>query len=166
MTTGQPPAHTHSGDEPADREPHARFAVGIGCRRGVSPEQIEAAVLAALGARPICAVRCVATLDAKAGEPGLLAFCARYRLPLVTFGAKAAGACADAHGLPASSAAARLHVGAVAVCEPCALLAAPGGTLVVRKQVHEGVTVAVAAWPVARATGSAIQPTHFKDFSA
>ncbi len=123
-------------------------------------------MLAALAARTIRAVRCVATLDAKAGEPGLLAFCARYRLPLVTFEANAVSACADAYGLPAGSAAAQLHVGATAVCEPCALLAAPGGTLVVRKQARAGVTVAVAAWPVARAIDSPIQPTNFKDFSA
>ncbi|HEY4805761.1 MAG TPA: cobalamin biosynthesis protein, partial [Paraburkholderia sp.] len=45
------------------------LVLGIGCRRGVTLAQVEAAVLAALGEWPLERVKAVATLDAKAGEP-------------------------------------------------------------------------------------------------
>ncbi|WP_207004028.1 cobalamin biosynthesis protein [Trinickia mobilis] len=119
------------------------LTLGIGCRRLASAEQIDAAVRAALGAHSLDEVRAVATIDTKAQEPGLVAFCARHRLPLVAFTrAQIAGLAAMPTLTP--SPAARAHLGVDGVCEPCALLAAQGGRLVVGKTVHGGVTVAVA----------------------
>ncbi|AMV45348.1 cobalamin biosynthesis protein [Paraburkholderia caribensis] len=115
---------------------------GIGCRRGVSAEQIEAAVRDALGGTlPFAALTAVASVDTKAGEPGLIAFCARHALPLQTF-TRAAIAALDAPVAPSPHV--RAHLGINGVCEPCALLAAPGGELLVRKQASGGVTVAIA----------------------
>src|SRR5260364_179290 len=61
------------------------MTIGIGCRRGAGVEPIDAAVKCALGGRSVNAVREVATIDLKANEPGIQAFCARYALPLRVF---------------------------------------------------------------------------------
>ncbi|WP_409937509.1 cobalamin biosynthesis protein [Paraburkholderia sp. BCC1885] len=121
----------------------ASLDVGIGCRRHVSAEQIAAAVGQALGAVSFEAIRCIATIESKADEPGLREFCARHGLPLLAFSREEIAALSVP--LPMPSAAARKHLGIDGVCEPCALLAAPHGRLIVRKMVLDGVTVAVAA---------------------
>jgi len=61
------------------------FVVGVGCRKDVSADRIGLAVLAALGERPLSQVRCIATVAAKANEPGLLQFCSDNSLPLRVF---------------------------------------------------------------------------------
>jgi cobalamin biosynthesis protein CbiG len=121
------------------------LVLGIGCRRGVSVDKIEAAVRAALGARSIHQVNRVATIASKANEPALTEFSARYGLPLVAFSSDAINACIQANDTLARSPAARQHVHVDGVCEPCALLAAPGGTLIAAKLALDGVTVAIAA---------------------
>ncbi|SEJ15160.1 cobalt-precorrin 5A hydrolase [Paraburkholderia diazotrophica] len=116
--------------------------MGIGCRRGVSVEQIEAAVRDALGDMlPFEALRAVATVDIKAAEPGLVAFCARHALPMRTFTREQIAAL-DAH--TNASQAVREHMGVDGVCEPCALLATRNGRLLVHKRARDGVTVAIA----------------------
>jgi cobalamin biosynthesis protein CbiG len=120
------------------------LSIGIGCRSGSTAAQIEQAVRAALTAcHAFEQISVVASIDAKAHEPGLLDFCARHALPLRCFTREQIAAIPlDGH-----SAAARERFGVDGVCEPCALLAAvPGGTarLIVRKSMLNGVTVAVA----------------------
>ena len=118
------------------------LVAGIGCRRGVSAHQIEAAVRDALGATlPFAALTGIASIDTKADEPGLVAFCTRHALPLQTFTREAISAL----DMPLdASPHVRAHRGVDGVCEPCALLAAQGGALLVRKHVRDGVTVAIA----------------------
>ncbi|UBV44398.1 cobalamin biosynthesis protein (plasmid) [Deinococcus taeanensis] len=116
------------------------LTLGVGCRRNVSEAQIEAAVRHALGSRPLTEVREVATVDLKANEPGLLAFCARHDLPLRVLAA------ADLAARPFvthPSAWVQRSVGLSGVCEPCALSASPRGQLIVPKSALNGVTVAV-----------------------
>ncbi|MFC6313482.1 cobalamin biosynthesis protein CbiG [Paraburkholderia dipogonis] len=133
------------------------LSVGIGCRLHSPAEQIEAAVRAALGALSFDEIRTVASLDTKAREAGLLEFCTRHALPLRFFSLEQIAAMPVA----APSAAAREHLGVDGVCEPCALLGAradaggglgesvignaPRATLLVRKTVYAGVTVAIAS---------------------
>jgi cobalt-precorrin 5A hydrolase len=135
------------------------LSVGIGCRLHSPAEQIEAAVRAALGAHSFDEIRIVASLDTKAREAGLLEFCARHALPLTFFSLEQIAAMPVA----VPSAAVREHLGVDGICEPCALLGAvagagtgaglgesvishaPRATLLVRKTVHEGVTVAIAS---------------------
>ncbi|ABF43791.1 cobalamin (vitamin B12) biosynthesis CbiG protein (plasmid) [Deinococcus geothermalis DSM 11300] len=115
------------------------LTLGIGCRRGVSEAQIAAAVAHALGGRSLTEVREVATVDLKAKEAGLLAFCERHDLPLRIFAA------ADLEARPfvtQSSAWVQQNVGLSGVCEPCALLASPRGRLIVPKTALNGVAVA------------------------
>ncbi|PRY08437.1 cobalamin biosynthesis protein [Paraburkholderia sp. BL25I1N1] len=133
------------------------LSVGIGCRLHSSAEEIEAAVRAALNAHSFDEIRTVATLDTKAREAGLLEFCARHALPLTFFSLEQIAAMPVA----VPSAAVREHLGVDGVCEPCALLGAaadvaaglgesvignaPRATLLVRKTVYAGVTVAIAS---------------------
>lgn len=126
--------------EPTQRAPS--LVLGIGCRRGVTLAQVDAAVRAALGAWPIESVTCVATLDAKAGEPALQAFCAALALPLLTYTREQLAATPS---IAPPSAAAQAQFGVDGVCEPCARLAAAGGPLVRGKLVLDGVTVAIAS---------------------
>ena len=123
------------------------LTIGVGCRRGVSAAQVDAAVRAALGTFGTLGIlafeqiRTVATLDTKAGEAGLAAFCALHRLPLRTFTREQI---ATLDALPGASARVHAHVGVNGVCEPCALLAEPGGRLLVQKHALDGVAVAIA----------------------
>ncbi|KGD29983.1 cobalamin biosynthesis protein [Burkholderia pseudomallei] len=133
-----------------------------GCRAGRPAEAIEAAIRAALARLPqasLADVGVVATLDAKAREPGLVACCARHGWPLVAFSrdeiaahlarlaglARAGSDSGSGSGAsPAPCAAARARFGVDGVCEPCARLAAPNGALIVRKLALDGVTAALA----------------------
>lgn len=117
------------------------LVLGIGCRRGASAAQIEAAVLSALGARPIDSVREVATIDLKADEPGLLEFCTRHALPLRVF---SHAQIAARPWTTSPSAWVRESIGLDGVCEPCALLACTRGVLAVHKTTLNGVAIAVA----------------------
>lgn len=119
------------------------LVVGIGCRKGVSAERIEAAVqqaLEGLGGRRLNDVREVATIDLKADEPGLIEFCARHDLPLRVFARDTVAARA---WVTQPSDWVRQNVGLDGVCEPCALIACTRGKLVVPKMALDGVAVAV-----------------------
>ena len=119
------------------------LTVGIGCRKGVSAERIEAAVMQALkaaGDYGVGAVREMATVDLKAEEPGLLAFCEQHQLPLRVL-ARATLAARPWVGKPSEWV--RQNVGLDGVCEPCALVASARGALLVPKMTLDGVAVAV-----------------------
>ncbi|MFC0679784.1 cobalamin biosynthesis protein [Lysobacter korlensis] len=118
------------------------LTLGIGCRRGITVQHVESAVLAALGARSLAQVRQVATIEDKTAEPGLVEFCHRHALPLRGIARdRIAGLAPEAF---TESDAASRHVGVRAVSEPCALLGARNGVLVTAKTAYDGVTVAIA----------------------
>lgn len=116
------------------------LVVGVGCRRNVSAERIDTAVRQALGQRDIADVREVATIDLKAREPGLLAFCERYDIPLRVLDSATV---AQRPWVTQPSDWVRRNVGLDGVCEPCALIAGIRGNLVVPKTTLDGVAVAV-----------------------
>ena len=116
------------------------LVLGIGCRKGVSVERIEAAVANALGERRLDEVREVATVDIKANEAGLLAFCERHGLPLRVIASEDVAA---RPWVTQPSEWVRQNVGLDGVCEPCALIASPRGELIVPKMALDGVTVAI-----------------------
>jgi cobalamin biosynthesis protein CbiG len=160
------------------------LSVGIGCRLHSSAEQIEAAVRAALGTRAFDQIRTVASVDTKADEAGLLAFCARHSLTLQLFSRERIAAMAVAN----PSAMVREHLGVDGVCEPCALLAAsaepgtayvtpdapdartpltatdepisPRARLLVSKTLHAGVSVAIATTAASAAHAGHQLPDH------
>jgi cobalamin biosynthesis protein CbiG len=124
------------------------MTVGIGAVSGVSAEEVLAAVDAVLPAAA-ADVR-LATLDARATEPGLVAAASRRGWPLTGHSA------ADLARVPVPSPSARVAtlVGTASVAEAAALL--DGGELAVGKTVHGRVTVAVA---VTRGPAAASQPS-------
>lgn len=131
---------------PATRLPASTrpLSLGIGFRRGATVDTIEAAVMAALGDRALTDVASIATLTLKAQDPALVDFCARHGLPLIACAPAEIAACLTEHPTLHRSAKVYEHLGVHAVCEPCALLGAPGGTLIAGKVAHGGVTVALA----------------------
>ena len=127
------------------------IVLGIGCKRGTSADCIFLQADAALRGAGIIRERicAVATIDRKADEPGLLEYCKRLDVPLVTYTADqlmTAGSCSGQTEF-ASSAFVRETVGVDNVCERSAVLCS-GGRLILRKTAANGVTVAAAERPV------------------
>lgn len=116
--------------------------VGIGCKRGTAAETIEEAFDAALrkSGCHAAAVKAVATIDMKADEPGLLAFCRSHGLPLHTYSATELAA---VPGSFSGSAFVKKTTGVDNVCERAAVLCG-GGRLLSQKEAGNGVTVALA----------------------
>ena len=102
---GPVPAHLESADEEYDilishrsrgRDTALRLVppivtLGVGCRKNISREAVEAAIDNALrraGCHP-CAVNALATIELKANEPALVAYCRDKGIPLVTYSAEA-----------------------------------------------------------------------------
>ncbi len=110
--------------------------VGVGARSGVTAAEVLAAVDAVLPAGATD-VR-LATLAARAAEPGLRDAAAARGWPLTGHGAIELASVV----VPSPSALAADRVGTGSVAEAAALLG--GGRLVVPKTVHGRVTVAVA----------------------
>lgn len=121
-----------------------RVAVGVGCRRGASEAQVEAAWRHALdelgGQAPDeRAVMGVFSIDMKADEPGLRAFCERHGWPLRTYSADELAA---VPGTFSSSAFVRQVTGVDGVCERACM--AGGGRMLLGKTALDGVTIALA----------------------
>ena len=123
------------------------LVIGIGCRKGVTCDQIEEAVSQALRqvGGSFQEVREIATIDMKVKEPGLRLWSARHHFPL--------------HGIKhelllkrpwvtQSSQWVQKNLGVAGVCEPCALLASVRGELILQKTISNGVAVAIVEDPV------------------
>lgn len=135
-------SHRSRGRAEALRLVPRAVTAGIGCRRGVTEEAVEQAFLSALG-KAGChelSVAAVATIDLKAAEPGLVAFCRRRGLPLHTY---SAGELAAVEGSFTASAFVEKTTGVDNVCERAAVRLS-GGRLLSRKEPCSGVTVALA----------------------
>lgn len=122
------------------------LTLGVGCRRGTDAATLErrfAALCGTFGLWPE-AFRAAATIDIKAEEPGLLAFCAGRGWALRTFGADELR---RVPGTFAASAFVESQTGVDNVCERAAVLLSQGD-LLVGKHAGEGVTLAVAQAPL------------------
>lgn len=118
------------------------IVLGIGCRRGIPQAVIEARVQDFLTRHALAPerVRAAASIDVKAQEPGLLAFCRAHALALHTYSAKALMA---VPGEFSASPFVERTVGADNVCERSAVLCSEG-VLLYPKEAAQGVTVAAA----------------------
>ena len=119
------------------------LTLGLGCRRGAAAERIEAAFVDFMerhGCHEAAVMR-VCSIDRKADEPGLQAFCAKRRLPLETFSAEALAA---VKGDFSASEYVQAITGVDNVCERSAVLGSGGGRLICRKEASDGVTLALA----------------------
>ncbi len=124
-------------------EAEKNLIVGVGCRKGVSPERIEDAVRAALqeAGASLAAVRFIASADVKAREPGLIEAAARLGVP---FRVVASETIRTFSGAFEGSAFVLEKVNVPAVAEPSALLAGRRTSLLLAKRKFAGVTIAVA----------------------
>lgn len=113
--------------------------LGIGCRRGIPEEKIAAAVAQALGAIPMEAIAKVVSIDLKKDEAGLLAFCAKRKLPAVFYSAEELNR-VPGH-FPASDRVKKV-TGVDNVCQRAAMV--DGKKCILEKQAMDGVTVALA----------------------
>ncbi len=122
------------------------LVLGIGCRRGISMEKIEAAFSAFMEKHRLWeqAVCRVCSVDLKAEEAGILAFCERRSLPFETFSAEALAA---VPGTFSSSEYVRSVTGVDNICERSAVLGSGGGSLLCAREASEGITLALAARP-------------------
>lgn len=116
--------------------------VGIGCRKGTSAETIRKAVFEVFARNNIDrrALKSAASIDLKAGEPGLLEFCRTEGLPLTCYSAE------ELRSVPgefAESDFVESVTGVGNVCERAAMMGAD--KLIIPKTICEGVTVAAAA---------------------
>lgn len=115
------------------------IVLGVGCRRDMEPETLEAFVLQKLEEYeiPIASVRCICSIDLKKKEQALLAFSRKYHIPFETFSAEEL---AKVKGDFETSAFVRETTGVDNVCERSAMIY--GGDLIMSKQVSSGVTLA------------------------
>ncbi|HWP50475.1 MAG TPA: cobalamin biosynthesis protein [Clostridia bacterium] len=118
------------------------LTLGVGCKKRTPMAEINAAfdrLCADFNLEPRAFCR-VCSIDLKAKEPGLLSFCHDIGLPLVTFSAETLAALS---GDFTASDFVRGITGVDNICERSAVFGS-AGTLLAKKQVYNGVTMAVA----------------------
>ncbi len=116
--------------------------LGIGCRRGTPVEKFREAVDFVLKEHDIHpkAIKQVTSIDIKSNEKGLLEFCGERNLPAVFYSAEELWA---VQGDFTPSQCVLKYTGVDNVCERSSMIGAE--KLLVRKTIHNGVTVAVSA---------------------
>ena len=121
--------------------------LGVGCRRGTGADTLEEAFAAFCAANRL-ALQCItaaASIDLKADEAGLLAFCRAHGWPITFYPADELRA---VPGQFTPSAFVASVTGVDNVCERSAVKAS-GGTLLLPKTAGGGVTLALAVRPFA-----------------
>jgi cobalt-precorrin 5A hydrolase/precorrin-3B C17-methyltransferase len=124
------------------------MALGVGCERGVEPQELEELVRTTLAEHDIAAeaVACVASLDLKADETAILSLAESLGVPARFFAA--AELAREEPRLANPSAIVRNAVGVAGVAEAAALASAgPAGTLLVEKRRSARATCALALSP-------------------
>jgi cobalt-precorrin 5A hydrolase len=118
------------------------LVIGVGCRRGVSSEQIDSAIEYGLTRieRSRSEVREIATIDVKQDEPGLNAWCDRNGIALRVIPRELVQ---RRPWVTHPSDWVRKSIGVDGVCEACALLATFRGRLLLPKTTQDGVAVAI-----------------------
>jgi cobalt-precorrin 5A hydrolase len=119
------------------------LVLGIGCNSGTAAEEIEEVVSRNMKRvfLSLLSVRCIATASAKGEEEGLLAFAAKWGLPVQFYESR------ELNGVSVPSPPSRHAmeaIGAAGVAEPAALLASGNGRLLLKKVKSGNVTLAIA----------------------
>lgn len=123
------------------------LVLGVGCRLGTPREKLEEAFRAVMAKGSVYeeAFCLVTSIDRKANEEGLLAFCEAHELPLQVYDTEQLR---QVHGNFSSSAFVQKITGVDNVCERSAVLGS-GGKLFLKKDAGNGVTMAAAVMPYA-----------------
>jgi len=119
-------------------------AAGLGCRRGKRAEELEVFLLQRLAdcGVGIHELRCVASIDLKEAETGLVVLCKKYALPFVTYSADQLN---SVPGEFSGSEFVKKTTGVDSVCERSAVLAS-SGRLIKGKTGADGMTFALAEY--------------------
>lgn len=118
------------------------LVAGVGCNRGTVAAEILALLEDTLARFQLSprSLRCLATIAAKQGEPGLRDAAETLGVDLVWYSAEELQEIA----VPNPSVTVQRHMGVPSVCEAAALKAAGGGRLVVPKHKSANATLAIA----------------------
>ncbi|MFH1859562.1 MAG: cobalamin biosynthesis protein [bacterium] len=124
-------------------ETRKKLILGIGCRKGITKDKVKEAILKVLAVQGIGLeeIRIAATINLKKDESGLKEACEELNLPLFFIPEEQVKCFAIE---VSSSEVVERNIGLKGVCEPCALLAGRKTRLIMKKQIHEGVTIAIA----------------------
>ena len=147
MVTAQRPSEKALWLKPMD------MAAGIGCRKDIRPELLEKGFLDVLKESGISIrqIRKIASIDLKKDEPAILRLAEKYGIPFVTYPADELQTVEE---VTAGSEFVEKMTGVDNVCERAARLCARNretgadGELIWGKCIREGMTAALAAYPV------------------
>ena len=119
------------------------LVAGIGCNRNTGTDEIKTLLQDVLANADLSlsSLKCLASIDVKADEVGLIALGDDLDLPLVFFKRQELN---QVKNIENPSKVVEKHVGVKSVCEAAAILASGDGTLIVPKQSTPNVTVAIA----------------------
>ncbi len=120
------------------------YIIGMGCKRGKEEEKIKEFILKSIEEAGISGeqIFAVASIDKKKDEEGLLAWCRKANVPLLTFTAEQLQ---EQEGDFSTSAFVKEQVGVDNVCERAAIKACTqGGILIYKKHAEDGMTIAIA----------------------
>lgn len=121
----------------------ATLVAGIGCNRHTPMAELHDLLLKTLQVHHLApgSLACLASVDIKQDEKGLLELGLALNLPVIFFSRDELG---RVKNIQNPSAMVEKHLGVKSVCEAAAILAAGNGKLAVPKQTTPNVTVAVA----------------------
>ena len=115
---------------------------GMGCNRNTGADEIRQFLINKMDqfALSLNSLKCIATIDIKSDEAGLLALARSLRVPIRFFTRE------ELSGIdsPNPSNIVNKHIGVPSVCEAAAILASEKGELIVPKQISPNVTLAIA----------------------
>ena len=118
------------------------LAVGIGCKKGKTAEEIEQVVKKVFDMNNLMpeAIAVAASVDRKADEQGIIESARKFKVPYRTYTPEALR---EIEGNFSSSAFVNEQIGVDNVCERSACAASGGGRRLVGKTADNGITVAV-----------------------
>ncbi len=117
--------------------------VGLGCKKGKTKQEIGEAVLDFLerNDKSVFSVKCIASIDLKANESGILEFCNERNIDFRTF---TINEIKPIEHQFAASEFVKKTTGVGSVAESCAMLAGSNVRLICPKTVYGGITLALA----------------------
>jgi len=121
----------------------ASLVAGIGCNRNTGMEEMKALLQGVLETNNLASssLKCMASIDVKADEPGLIDLAQNLGLTVLFFTRQELN---QVKGIKNPSTIVEKHVGVKSVCEAAAIRAAQNGTLIVPKRSTRNVTLAIA----------------------
>jgi cobalt-precorrin 5A hydrolase len=119
------------------------LAAGIGSNRGTDSQEINDLLRQVLDTNHLAlsSLTCLASIDVKNDEAGLIEVAKTLGLPLIFYGREELN---QVTGIKNPSAVVEKHIGVKSVCEAAAILASRNGMLIVPKNSTKNVTVAIA----------------------